>query len=1229
MLRSCLCLRGTKEDIKELDFRHCNLHSVPEEVYDFELSLEELYLDSNNIKDLTVSLFHCQQLRKLSVSDNELYSVQSGIASLILLQQLDLSKNGIVSIPENIKCCKNLSVIDLSVNPLGKLPEGFTHLTNLTQLYLNDTILKYLPANFGKLTKLTVLELRENHLRSLPKTISKLTELERLDIGSNEFRDLPKEVGDLTKLTELWIDANKITELPTGLGGLTRLVFFDASSNRLEYLPADIENWESLTDLHLSKNYLQELPENMGKLSRLKTLKVDENELAFLPFSIGGLVSIEELILSCNDLEELPPSIGLLRQLSHLNVDENLLAYIPPELGSCGHITVLSLRSNRLKTVPDELGRLSRMTVLNLSDNRLLYLPFSFTKLKAIQALWLAENQSKPLLQLQSDILPERGYKVLTCFLFPQQPKAPEEDIYQSDAESFHASIWEQKRLSNMKIAFDVAELDNQSQVSKKSPNPYPKESGKSLKKAVPNGDVSDFERPSRRHRSNGSAHLKEKQLWSDGNSKNDRGLQLFKADRKKRKQDKERFGRGSLGPRTGESDTEFIAMQMRESLKKNSKSKSRRGYSSDTDSFLKSSPSHSEHQQFKKIIKKELITEADEEVAIINAGTDQTDNQSDKLISKSPEKKVNVHVSSNTPVRTQGFSEIPISKTFPVAEQLKPQRGLRRSGYSTDPEYNPKLHQQMLDTELKIRAKDDHHLKKPKKFMQRRDWQHITRTNEVWIDGFTGAPIEGPSTQNQPDTHNGNVEHLSSQANRNQNSSTTYWSNSHTEPYSSSQSNLSRSRQHIPSYEDVMRSRDVVAYQRSSTKGEQERMKSDALDIGSSRNDFRPMSQNMSSSNSQISPDKMSSQPMTKNLLHQPMTNERLEQRNFTSYEPCRRAHANERLLNGKETNEGNYDRTNSMPHDQRFRNQSSSMQDDNTKGDDNVFRSNLAHVDMPSSPSQQDFPSPPESQQHELNDYVVNVNVGRYIDGARYGGPPRPNQLNVRSMEYFDSSLVANNKPGKNYVEPRPVRKTDVQKKVEDKSHSPHSTRQMEASFHSPHSAMQWGGSSQSLHLSRHTDGSTYSVHSTSHMDGSSPYLTRKVNGSTISPHLVKRINTSSSSPHLIRRMNDSSHEAKQRDEQNLKAAGHQLTVIIHKKPGLGFSITGGLNSPGNPFKHGDQGIFVTKVQPGGAADGHLQPGDKIIQVNQVNFENITHEDAVALLRNNNPVTLLISRE
>ncbi len=57
--------------------------------------------------------------------------------------------------------------------------------------------------------------------------------------------------------------------------------------------------------------------------------------------------------------------------------------------------------------------------------------------------------------------------------------------------------------------------------------------------------------------------------------------------------------------------------------------------------------------------------------------------------------------------------------------------------------------------------------------------------------------------------------------------------------------------------------------------------------------------------------------------------------------------------------------------------------------------------------------------------------------------------------------------------------------------------------------------------------------------------------------------------------------------------------------------------------------QGIFVTKIAPSGPADGTLYPGDKILEVNGRDFSNMTHDDAVKLLRNSNPVSLVVERD
>ncbi|KAL8203802.1 UNVERIFIED_CONTAM: Leucine-rich repeat-containing protein 7 [Gekko kuhli] len=90
----CRCLRGEEETVTALDYSHCSLEQVPKEIFTFEKTLEELYLDANQIEELPKQLFNCQSLHKLSLPDNDLTTLPASIANLINLRELDVSKNG-------------------------------------------------------------------------------------------------------------------------------------------------------------------------------------------------------------------------------------------------------------------------------------------------------------------------------------------------------------------------------------------------------------------------------------------------------------------------------------------------------------------------------------------------------------------------------------------------------------------------------------------------------------------------------------------------------------------------------------------------------------------------------------------------------------------------------------------------------------------------------------------------------------------------------------------------------------------------------------------------------------------------------------------------------------------------------------------------------------------------------------------------------------------------------
>ncbi|XP_050414497.1 segment polarity protein dishevelled homolog DVL-3 isoform X2 [Patella vulgata] len=88
--------------------------------------------------------------------------------------------------------------------------------------------------------------------------------------------------------------------------------------------------------------------------------------------------------------------------------------------------------------------------------------------------------------------------------------------------------------------------------------------------------------------------------------------------------------------------------------------------------------------------------------------------------------------------------------------------------------------------------------------------------------------------------------------------------------------------------------------------------------------------------------------------------------------------------------------------------------------------------------------------------------------------------------------------------------------------------------------------------------------------------------------------------------------------------------ITVVLNMDTVnfLGISIVGQSN------KGGDGGIYVGSIMKGGAVaqDGRIEPGDMILEVNGVSFENMSNDDAVRTLREAvqkpGPITLVVAK-
>ena len=75
------------------------------------------------------------------------------------------------------------------------------------------------------------------------------------------------------------------------------------------------------------------------------------------------------------------------------------------------------------------------------------------------------------------------------------------------------------------------------------------------------------------------------------------------------------------------------------------------------------------------------------------------------------------------------------------------------------------------------------------------------------------------------------------------------------------------------------------------------------------------------------------------------------------------------------------------------------------------------------------------------------------------------------------------------------------------------------------------------------------------------------------------------------------------------------HEIAFCRADK-GLGLSIAGGLGS--TPFKDDDEGVFISRVTPGGPADeAGLRVNDKLLSVNGISCIDVDHYEAVGILK------------
>ncbi|XP_078481067.1 protein scribble homolog isoform X2 [Ciona intestinalis] len=293
----------------------------------------------------------------------------------------------------NFRCNRQIDCIDKRHSSLLVVPEDvLRYARTLEELLLDANQIKDLPKQFFRLVKLRKLGLSDNELQKIPAEIAQFVYLVDLNISRNDIAELPENIKFCKSLEVLDISGNPLTKLPDGICQLVCMKHLNLNDISLIRMPQDIGNLSKLQTMECRENLLQSIPYTLCSIGGLEQLDLGNNELESLPDSLSELTNLRDLWLDGNHLTSLPDSIGKLHNIVCMDLSENKLESVPETIGDLHSITDLTLSHNFIDALPDSIGKLKTLSILKVDQNRISKLPSSIGDWPNITELMLTEN---------------------------------------------------------------------------------------------------------------------------------------------------------------------------------------------------------------------------------------------------------------------------------------------------------------------------------------------------------------------------------------------------------------------------------------------------------------------------------------------------------------------------------------------------------------------------------------------------------------------------------------------------------------------------------------------------------------------------------------------------------------------------------------------------------------------------------------------------------------------
>ncbi|XP_075038508.1 volume-regulated anion channel subunit LRRC8B [Mixophyes fleayi] len=188
-------------NLSSLELINCDLERIPHSIFSLS-ELWEIDFRGNNFKTIEeiISFQHLHKLTCLKLWHNSIAYIPLQMGALASLEQLYLNHNNIEMMPLQLFLCNKLRVLDLSYNNLAFIPEEIQLLKNLQYFAVTKNSIEMLPDGLFKCSKLQCLLLGKNSLTSLSPQVGELMNLIKIELVGNQIESLPPELESCQSL---------------------------------------------------------------------------------------------------------------------------------------------------------------------------------------------------------------------------------------------------------------------------------------------------------------------------------------------------------------------------------------------------------------------------------------------------------------------------------------------------------------------------------------------------------------------------------------------------------------------------------------------------------------------------------------------------------------------------------------------------------------------------------------------------------------------------------------------------------------------------------------------------------------------------------------------------------------------------------------------------------------------------------------------------------------------